>query len=738
MLVVEIKILLIEDNPADARLIKESIQDTHDNFHLDWKERLSAGMAFLEETYVDAILVDLNLPDSRGLETFTKINEKFSEKPIIILTGLNDKELAYRAVREGAQDCLVKGEVDGRLLGRCIRYSIERKKNEIALLKSNQSEQASRAQYKQVVSMISDIFWRYDVNSKGETVGSYISPVADRMLGLPDGTIGDSFDKYFSYVHPDDLPALQKTLTEGIQKLEKDKTAEYRLQKADGTTLWVRSRGSAYRQADGRVEAFGTTSDITGRKQAEEELRESEAKYRQLVENLDEGIWMIDEKAVTTFVNPRMTKMLGYTKEEMLGKHLFSFMDEQGVQIATQKLALRQQGIREQHDFEFMHRDGTRIYARLETSPVTDLDGNYRGALAGVQDITEKRRSEEVLRETKEYLDKLISYANAPIIVWDPQRRITRFNAAFERLTGYKAKEVLGMDLRMLFPEASRADSLQKIESSVQGEQWVSVEIPVLKKNGEERIVLWNSANIYAKSGKLQAVIAQGQDITDLKRTADALQLANRKLQLLSSITRHDILNQITVLQIYLELAKDHSVDTSSIDYLEKLESATKEIQRHVEFTRQYEKPKAVKPTWQAVSGAILKASSGKLPVREECRGLYLYADPMLEKVFSNLMDNTVRHGEHSTLVHTYYRTLGDDITIIWEDNGIGIPDDEKKKIFLQGFGKNTGVGLFLCKESLSITGIEITETGKYGEGARFEITVPSGMWRTSQLPDKG
>jgi len=734
---VEIKILLIEDNPADARLIKESFLDTHDNFHPDWRESLSAGIAFLEETDVDAILVDLNLPDSRGLETFTKINEKFSEKPIIVLTGLNDKEMAYRAVREGAQDYLVKDEVNGALLGRCIRYSIERKKNELSLLKSNQAEQASKTLYKQVVSMISDIVWRYDVDGRGEHVGSYISPVADRMLGLPDGTIGDSFDKYFSYVHPDDLPALQKTLAEGIQKLEKDKSAEYRLQKADKTMLWVRSRGSAYCLPDGQVKAFGTTSDINERKQAEEALRESEAKYRLLVENLNEGIWMIDEKAVTTFVNPRMAEMLGYRAEEMLGKHLFSFMDKQGVQIATQKLALRQQGIGEQHDFEFMHRNGTRIYARLETSPLLDIVGNYRGSLAGVQDITENKRAEEALRETKEYLDKLISYANAPIIVWDPLRKIVRFNTAFERLTGYNAEEVLGEDLSMLFPELSRADSLRKIESSLQGEQWVSVEIPVLKRNGEERIVLWNSANIYSESGGLQAVIAQGQDITELKRTADALQLANRKLLLLSSITRHDILNQITVLQLYLELAKDHSIDTSSIDYLEKLESATKEIQRHVEFTRQYEKPKAVKPTWQAVSGAIARASSGKLPVRDECRGLFVYADPMLEKVFSNLMDNTVRHGEHSTLVHTYYRTLGDDITIIWEDDGIGIPEDEKKKIFLQGFGRNTGFGLFLCKESLSITGIEIKETGTYGEGARFEITVPCGMWRTIG-PDEG
>ena len=122
----------------------------------------------------------------------------------------------------------------------------ERKQSEEALRKAKLVAETSRARYEQVVSMISDVVWRYDIDAKGEYIGSYISPVADRMLGLPDGTIGNSFDKFFSYVHPDDLPAVQKVLSEAIRALVKDFTTEYRLLKADGTTIWVRSRGSAY------------------------------------------------------------------------------------------------------------------------------------------------------------------------------------------------------------------------------------------------------------------------------------------------------------------------------------------------------------------------------------------------------------------------------------------------------------------------------------------------------------
>jgi PAS domain S-box-containing protein len=148
------------------------------------------------------------------------------------------------------------------------------------LRKALLSAQASNAQYKLAISMISDIIWRYDVNTKGENVGSYISPVADRLLGLPDGTIGNSFEKYFSYVHPDDLVAVRRMLSEGMSTLSKDRTEEYRLIKADGSILWVRSRGSAHLQANGVIIGFGTTSDISESKRVEDELRESKVTIR--------------------------------------------------------------------------------------------------------------------------------------------------------------------------------------------------------------------------------------------------------------------------------------------------------------------------------------------------------------------------------------------------------------------------------------------------------------------------
>ena len=138
--------------------------------------------------------------------------------------------------------------------------------------------------------------------------------------------------------------------------------------------------------------------------QSEEALRKSEAKYRSLVENLNEGIWHIDQEMRTIFVNGKMTEILGRSPEEMLGKHLFDFMDEKGVELAQQLLQRREQGIKEDHEFEFIHKDGSRVYANLVTSPLTDKQGRYTGSIAAVQNVTERKHMQNELAKRQTML----------------------------------------------------------------------------------------------------------------------------------------------------------------------------------------------------------------------------------------------------------------------------------------------------------------------------------------------
>jgi two-component system sensor histidine kinase/response regulator len=171
------------------------------------------------------------------------------------------------------------------------------------------------------------------------------------------------------------------------------------------------------------------------------------------------------------------------------------------------------------------------------------------------QSIQKLKMSEENLRETHDYLDSLINHANAPIIVWNPQFRIIRFNRAFEHLTGYNSGEVLDQNLDILFPEATKKESLSQIEKTLSGEKWESVEIPILTKRKEIKIILWNSASIYNSQGKAMiSTIAQGQNITERKRAEEMLKYnSNRMVKLSESLSvmgsDYDLnINQLTAL----------------------------------------------------------------------------------------------------------------------------------------------------------------------------------------------
>jgi len=166
-------------------------------------------------------------------------------------------------------------------------------------------------------------------------------------------------------------------------------------------------------------------------------------------------------------------------------------------------------------------------------------------------EVDERIKTEEALREASDYLNNLIRYASAPIIVWDPDLKITRFNRAFEHLTGYKADEVVGKRIEILFSEATSKESMSKIALTLIDEHWESIEIPVLCKDGQIRIALWNSANIYAKDGTtLIATIAQGIDITERKQSEDKERQSHEALRKSEEFNKRIIENSIDCITI--------------------------------------------------------------------------------------------------------------------------------------------------------------------------------------------
>jgi PAS domain S-box-containing protein len=261
-----------------------------------------------------------------------------------------------------------------------------------------------------------------------------------------------------------------------------------------------------------------------GRKKTMKALKDSEKKYRQLVENLHEGIWATDKDGYTTFVNPRMTEMLGYTVDEMQGKRLFSFIDEHNVEICKHYFEHCKQGIKEQRDFEFIRKDGTQVYARLGTSQITDNDGNYVGALASVVDMTQQRLAEDELRESEEKWRSLVNMAPDGIATIDMKGVIMSVNDAFLGLTGYTKEEIVGKRFTKL--QTIRAKDIPRylklMVSAFKGKLPPPFEYPYVRKDGT---IGWGEAHIgfLKKSGKMIGFQGIFREITERKHSEQAL-----------------------------------------------------------------------------------------------------------------------------------------------------------------------------------------------------------------------
>jgi len=400
-----IKILLIEDNPGDIRLVEEMLKEVMPiRYDIIETRTLEDSLSRLQKYQFDVIILDLGLPDSQGIITFEKLLPKAGDAAVIVVTGLNDEKVGIQVIRNGAQDYLVKNSINANLLGKSLQYAIERKKVEKALLGSQrllkEAQALGRIGNWEFDFVIQKITWSDEV---------YVLYERDKNLGPPSV---EEEAKYYTEEQAKKLHEYAKLAIETGREFRYDLVANL----PSGNTCIFDASMHPVMDAGGRVvKLFGTVQDISERKRAEEELRKSENKYRNLVENLQEGIWVIDKDSNTTFVNQPMTDMLQYTTDEMMGKHLFFFMDERGKELATKNLEQRRQGIKDQHEFEFTRKDGDKLYALLETSPIIDDKGNYAGAIAGVVDITERKRYEEKLLSVNRSM-KILSECNSCLV----------------------------------------------------------------------------------------------------------------------------------------------------------------------------------------------------------------------------------------------------------------------------------------------------------------------------------
>lgn len=352
-----------------------------------------------------------------------------------------------------------------------------------------------------------------------------------------------------------------------------------------------------------------------------------------------------------------------------------------------------------------------------------------------VKKAVNSRYAIHALRTENEKNRGLMDHANDAIFIADARSgMLIDANRKAQELIGRTLEEIKTMhqtdlhppDKKDLFPDVF-------LQHAREG---TPLQTEIIADRDGRQIPVIASATIMDLGGR-RCFMEIFHDISDIKMAQDALQLANKKLNLLAEITRHDIRNKLTVMGGYLDLLKERPSESQHSMYVRKMKDTVSIIGENIEFTRLYQNLGIVAPTWQKVHQVFFNActhvDTKKIRVQSDTEGYEIYADPLLERVFYNLVENAILHGNRVSLVRISASDSGTGLILSLVDDGIGIPAPDKARIFTRGFGKNTGLGLFLVKEILSITNIAIQETGEYQHGARFEMHVPREMYRIAK-----
>ena len=319
------------------------------------------------------------------------------------------------------------------------------------------------------------------------------------------------------------------------------------------------------------------------------------------------------------------------------------------------------------------------------------------------------------------------------IVLLDAKGRVVEINPAAHRISGDTDRDLIGLAISDILP-AHELPSLQETGTSGERRQTLRREW-----DGTIHYIDLHCIPLAPAENVRHGYVILLNDVTDQHLTDQSLAMARKKINFLTGITRHDILNQLTIIVMHNELLKEAIKEPSLAKSLHEQEKAASTISRQIAFTKDYEKLGENLPQWLDIGAIFSKHQEDfghdYITYSVQVEGMEVFGDPLVDRVFSNLLENSLRYGGKVSSIRLHYDHVPDTLTIIYEDNGIGISNEEKEKIFRRGSGKRSGFGLFFSREILSLTGIAMKECGVPGNGARFEITVPSGMFRFRKTP---
>jgi PAS domain S-box-containing protein len=608
---------------------------------------------------------------------------------------------------------------------------------DVTLQKTTEHE-LRRSEQRLLATTLNAGSWIWEVDPGG--IYRYCSPAVEEILGYrPDDLVGKVH--FYDLFDPPVREELKAATMEAFTIYKPFRNFVNPNRHKNGSLIILKTSGKPVFDDDGTFSGFyGVDQDITRENEAEQRLVESEARFRLLADNVQDVIWTTDEKLRLTYVTPSVMKLRGVTPKEAIEEEICDALTPESFQRLSeyQKECLEsiQKGrsIPEKKvmEVEWIRRDGTQVWTEMLMNTLLDNNNKIKTIIGVTRDISERKLAEEALRESEEKFRSFVENANEVVYSLTPDGIFTYMSPKITELLGYEISEIVGKRADLfIHPDDYPYTREFFMQANVTGKNLNGNEYRVRHKDGTWQ---WHSQSITPicdAGGNIVSIQGISHDITEFRKSEEALRKANRQLSLLSGITRHDILNKITVILGLLGISEMDSTDPAQKEYFQMMKSNIHEIRTQIEFTRIYEELGSQEPRWVQVDTVIPRSSlPDSITLTADVQGISIFADPMLGKVFFNLLDNAVQHGQRVTEIRVYAHESEESLTLVWEDNGVGIAAEEKELIFERGFGKHTGLGMFLVREILSLTGISIRETGVPGTGSRFEIHVQKGAFQ--------
>ena len=467
------------------------------------------------------------------------------------------------------------------------------------------------------------------------------------------------------------------------------------------------------------------------RKKAEDELRESEIRYRTLVENAPVVIYTISgETGTLTSLNPTFEKMTGWKTSEWIGKSFEGLIhpDDLSLAVETFEQASRGENV-PPYSLRILSKSGKYVVGEFTSKPHIK-DGKVVGEFGIVHDVTERKRTEKRVLENQQKFERLFRGNPEASVYLDLEFHILDINPRFEELFGYKPDEIRGKNLdEVVVPKDLMEEAGMLNRNAEKG--YVYYDTVRRRKNGLLVPVSISAATITV-DGQLVGYVGVYKDISELRRTERDLSIMNEKLRVVGGLTRHDVRNKLAAIVGNVFLIKKHLTEKhEAIEIATEIESACKQITRIFEFASAYERLGIEELAYVNVGKALDEAFSlfsdlHGIRVVNECYGLTVLADSFLRQLFYNLADNSLKYGYKIKTIRIHYSEKDQkELRLVFEDDGVGIPVAEKALIFKEGYGKGTGYGLYLIRKMVDVYGWTIQETGEPGEGARFILMMP-------------